>query len=205
MTRDLAGAVGGAVPRETIEQLELYAGLLTAAAATQNLISAGSLANLWERHLIDSAQLARFEPRPGCSWVDVGSGAGLPGLVIAALVQGRVVLVEPRRLRATFLADCIERMNLSPRVSVICSTVEQVSETFDVITARALAPLDRLLAMTAHLGVTGSRWVLPKGRTAKSELAEARRNWHCIAREEQSCTDPDARILLLEDVRAKGK
>ena len=76
-------------------------------AQRQNLVSASTLDQLWERHILDSAQLVRFEPRPGASWVDIGSGAGLPGIVIACLVDGPGTLVEPRRLRAEFLHKAV--------------------------------------------------------------------------------------------------
>ena len=95
----LEQVTGRPVSRETVERLETYIRLLMDENQRQNLISSGTLPQLWERHIIDSAQLVRFEPRDGASWVDVGSGAGLPGVVIACIVSGPVVLLEPRRLR----------------------------------------------------------------------------------------------------------
>jgi len=91
------------VSRETIEKLEAYVALLHEESRHQNLVSATTLEQVWDRHILDSAQLVRFEPRPGASWADIGSGAGLPGIVIACLVEGPVTLIEPRRLRADFL------------------------------------------------------------------------------------------------------
>lgn len=200
----LEHAVGRHVSRETLHRLEFYAELLRAGSSSQNLISASTLDSLWERHILDSAQLARFEPRAGASWVDVGSGAGLPGIVIALLVEGPVRLVEPRRLRAEFLEQCIMELGLAPRVSVEGAKIEKSGGRFDVITARAVAPLTKFLGLAHHLSHKGTIWALPKGRNAKSELAEAQRSWQCDVRVEDSFTDPDARILVLSNVKAKS-
>jgi 16S rRNA (guanine527-N7)-methyltransferase len=204
MNGALAEVVGRDVSRETCAQLERFSGLLRAEAAGQNLVSATTLGSLWERHILDSAQLVKFEPFAGASWVDVGSGAGLPGIVIAALVEGPVLLVEPRRLRAEFLVRCVAELGLGERVSVAPAKVEKVAGSFDVITARAVANLDRLLGISTHLSTRKSLWVLPKGRSAQSELADARRNWHCDATSVPSCTDPDSEILVLRNVKARG-
>jgi len=205
MIAALERAAGRPVSRETHALLEAYVERLKAANRTQNLVAASTLDQVWDRHILDSAQLARFEPSAGASWVDIGSGAGLPGLVIAALTRGRMTLVEPRRLRATFLAETVEALGLSDRVSVLPTKVENVGGPFDVITARAVAPLSRLLGLASHLSHEGTVWALPKGRNAKSELAEAQRSWQCVVRSEASCTDPEAIILVLSKVRAKSR
>ena len=198
-------AAGRSVSRETANRLETYVERLKTANLTQNLVSASTLDHIWERHVLDSAQLVRFEPRAGASWVDIGSGAGLPGMVVAALVGGPVTLVEPRRLRAAFLEETVEALALSGRVSVEASKIETVRGPFDVITARAVAPLGRLLAMGLHLAHSGTIWALPKGRNANSELAEAQRSWQCEVRREASCTDAQATILVLSKVRKKSR
>ena len=200
----LAEVSGASVSRETFERLERFAALLTQEAAQQNLVSRSSLDALWDRHILDSAQLVRFEPSPGAAWADIGSGAGLPGLVVAALVTGPVTLIEPRRLRAQFLERAVGELGLTHRVSVTAAKVEKVRGHFDVITARAVAPLDRLLGISTHLSTRKTLWVLPKGRGAQSELAEARRNWQCEAETVPSCTDPDSEILLIRNVKVKG-
>ena len=204
MIERLAEAAGRDVSRETIGQLERYADLLRAESSRQNLVSASTLDSLWERHVLDSAQLVAFEPHAGCSWVDIGSGAGLPGIVIALLVKGPVTLAEPRRLRSDFLARTVAELGLTERVTVAPTKAESLIGSFDVITARAVANLDRLLELSTYLSTRKSRWVLPKGRSAESELAEARRNWHCDAQVVPSRTDPDSRILLLRTVRSRG-
>jgi len=204
MIEALERAAGRPVSRETFALFESYVERLKAANHDQNLIAESTLASLWERHILDSAQLVRFEPHTGASWVDIGSGAGFPGLVIAALTDGPMTLVEPRRLRAQFLEETAATLGLFDRVTVLASKIEHVGGPFDVITARAVAPLDRLIGLAIHLAHFGTIWALPKGRTAKSELAEAQRSWQCEVRSETSCTDPDATVLVLSKVGAKS-
>lgn len=204
MIERLSAAAGFDVPRETFARLEVYSELLRAESSRQNLVSASTLSSLWERHLLDSAQLVKFAPDRNSSWVDIGSGAGLPGIVIALLVEGPVLLVEPRKLRAGFLDHCVDSLCLRGRVSVEAAKVEKVTGTFDVITARAVANLDKLLGISTHLSTRKSLWVLPKGRTAQSELVEARRRWHCDVESSTSLTDPDSEILVLRNVKARG-
>lgn len=197
----LAAVSGRDVSRETFEKLELYAAMLTEENERQNLISPSTVAQLWERHILDSAQLTRLEARTGASWIDIGSGAGLPGVVIACLVEGPVTLVEPRRLRADFLHRVAESLAL--RAEVVDAKVERVAGTFDTITARAVASLSALLEISHHLSTGKSRWILPKGRNAKSELAEARRAWQGVFHVEQSLTDADSQIIVARDVKAR--
>ena len=195
---------GRTVPRETLPRLERFAALLRDEAPRQNLVSGSTLDTLWERHIFDSAQLVKFTAERHAAWADIGSGAGLPGIVIALLVEGPVTLIEPRRLRADFLRRVAEDLELSDRVTVAESKVEKVRARFDVIAARAVASVDRLLTISTHLSTRKTLWVLPKGRNAQSELAEARRSWHCEAEIVRSRTDPHSEILLLRDVRRRG-
>jgi 16S rRNA (guanine527-N7)-methyltransferase len=191
------------VSRETSEKLEAYAALLIAENKAQNLIARSTEDDLWNRHFADAAQLLHWVPAG--SWLDIGSGAGLPGLVIAILSDSFVSLVEPRRLRADFLRRAVETLALTSRAEVLQCKVEAVRHApFDVITARAVASLPRLFAMAAHLSHKGTTWVLPKGRSAKSELDEARRTWQGSFRLEPSRTDPDAQILVATGVRGTG-
>ena len=203
MIERVLAASGRDVSRETFDRIALYVRILTQSAGGQNLIAPSTLGTIWERHVLDSAQLVRFEPFNGASWVDVGSGAGLPGLIVALLVKGPITLIEPRRLRAEFLIDVVSKLGLADRVTIECAKVERVQGKFDVITARAVAALDRLLAMTEHLSKSETVWVLPKGKNAQTELAQAQVNWHCDVRVEQSCTDPESQILVLTRVGAK--
>ena len=189
------------VSRETFEKLEAYVALVREESALQNLISASTLDRIWDRHILDSAQLVPFEPRAGASWLDIGSGAGLPGIVIACLVEGPVTLVEPRRLRADFLHKVCESLNLN--ASVVCSKVERLEGNFDVITARAVASLAKLLELSAHLSTRNTVWALPKGRNARGDLAEARRSWQGSFQLERSVTDADSWIVVGTGVRAR--
>lgn len=191
------------VSRETFHKLEAYVALLKEASAGQNLVSASTLEHVWDRHILDSAQLSRFEPGPSASWVDVGSGAGLPGIVIACLVEGRVTLVEPRRLRAEFLHKVVESLQLN--ASVVDSKVERLEGRFDVITGRAVAPLGIFVEISAHLSTRNTVWALPKGRNAQQELVEAQRSWQGDFRLERSVTGEDSWIVVGTGVRAKKR
>jgi 16S rRNA (guanine527-N7)-methyltransferase len=199
----LSEAVGRPVSRETADQLERFAERLRGENVRQNLVSASTLDHLWERHILDSAQLARFEPRSRAAWVDIGSGAGLPGMVLACIVPGPVTLVEPRRLRAEFLKSVAAELGLKVRVE--STRVERVVGHFDVITGRAVASLSRFLRICDHLSTRNTVWVLPKGRSAQSELEEARRSWQGVFHVEQSVTDADAKIIVGTGVRAKRR
>jgi 16S rRNA (guanine527-N7)-methyltransferase len=191
------------VSRETFDKLEAYAAMLREENERQNLVSASTLEQLWERHILDSAQLVRFEPHHGASWADIGSGAGLPGIVIACLVEGPVTLIEPRRLRAGFLHKVAESLTLD--ASIVSSKAERVAGRYDVITARAVASLGALLRISQHLSTGKTVWALPKGRSAQSELVEAQRAWQGAFHVEQSVTDPDSHIVVATGVRARGQ
>jgi 16S rRNA (guanine527-N7)-methyltransferase len=191
------------VSRETNDRVAQFAEMLRVESQKQNLISASTVEDLWERHIVDSLQLARFAP-VGRSWIDVGSGAGLPGVLLAITTGDPMLLVEPRRLRAEFLSRVISELSLQ-NAQVAMSKIERVQGRFDVITARAVASLTKILGITAHIAHERTLWVLPKGRSAKSELAEAELSWHYEVRAELSCTDPESSILLLSNVRAKAK
>lgn len=203
MNDQFNAVTGMHVSRETCMRIEQFADMLRAEARVQNLISESTLENFWDRHIIDSAQLVRHSPAPSSTWVDIGSGAGLPGIVLGLLLQQPITLIEPRRLRAAFLQQTADALELG--ATVTCGKVEHYIGRFDVITARAVAPLERLLGMAQHLAHAETLWVLPKGRNAKSELAEAERSWHYDIRSEPSRTDPASEILLLRNVRAKSK
>ena len=202
MIDQIEQAAGRPVSRETLQKLEAYTALLREESARQNLISASTIDSLWERHILDSAQLLRFVPEADTSWVDIGSGAGLPGVVIAILTGGPVALIEPRRLRAEFLESVVSRLGLNARV--VLGKAERTVGQFDVITGRAVAALSEFLALSAHLSTKNSRWVLPKGRNAQSELADAKRRWQGVFHVEQSVTDADSWIVIATGVRARG-
>ena len=191
------------VSRETMERLDEFAALLRAENARQNLVSQASLDRLWLRHIVDSAQLLRFAPSPTASWIDLGTGAGFPGLIVALLHGGPVTLVEVRRLRADFLRRAAESLGLA--VKVVAGRVERMSRRpFDVISARAFAPLARLLDLGTGLSTTKTIWLLPKGRSAQSELEALDASWQGAFRLEPSVTDAEARIIVATGVRRRS-
>lgn len=191
----------GGVSRETRERLERFGALLLDENERQNLISRGSAQDLWNRHLADGAQLLDHAPSDA-AWLDIGSGPGLPGLVLAIMGVRSITLVEPRRLRTDFLERCVAELDL-PNVIIVTGKVQALSGSFDVITARAVASLDQLFAMAHGLVASEGRWVLPKGRSAAKELEEARRTWQGSFALLPSRTDPDARIVVAEGVRRR--
>lgn len=203
MIEQLAAAAGRDVSRETYQRLEAFVSDLLEESERQNLVSAGSRDAIWERHILDGAQLLRFAPRPG-SWVDIGSGAGLPGMVLAILSGEPTTLVEPRRLRAEFLERERDRLGLG-NVAVAHSSAASVEGSFDYVTARAVAATDRLFALTKHLTHRGTIFILPKGKSAQSELDAAQRTWQGAYRLEQSLTSDDGKIIVASQVRRKGK
>ena len=201
MIERLAQVAGRPVSRETFEKVDAYVALLREEARRQNLIAESTFDHLWDRHILDSAQLVRFESGSGASWADIGSGAGLPGIVVACLVGGPVTLIEPRRLRAEFLHKVCESLRIN--ATVFLGKAERARGKYDVITGRAVAGLTQFLKISAHLSTRNSLWVLPKGRTAMEELVEAQRTWQGEFHVEQSVIDADSQIVVATGVRAK--
>ncbi|HYN46241.1 MAG TPA: 16S rRNA (guanine(527)-N(7))-methyltransferase RsmG [Allosphingosinicella sp.] len=191
------------VPRETMERLDAFAALLRRENEQTNLVSRASLDQLWLRHIADSAQLLRFAPA-AASWVDLGTGAGFPGLIVAALHDGPVTLIEERRLRADFLHRAAETLGV--RVEILQMKAERLpARSFGVISARAFAPLPRLLDLGTGLSTTNSVWILPKGQNAQSELEALDPSWQGDFRLEPSVTDPKARIIVAQGVHRKAR
>jgi 16S rRNA (guanine527-N7)-methyltransferase len=199
----LPGRLGANVSRETVAQLERFASLLIEENRQQNLISAGSISELWTRHILDGAQLLGVAGQQG-SWLDIGSGPGLPGLVIAILGGRPMTLNEPRKLRAEFLRRVVADLGLG-NVEIAECRVERLDGKFDMITARAVARLDKLFGMACHLAHSETKWVLPKGESAQSELDEARKAWQGSFRLVPSRTHPTSAIVVAEHVQRRGK
>jgi 16S rRNA (guanine527-N7)-methyltransferase len=196
-------ARGTHVSRETIERLEAIVGIVGAENKRQNLVSATSLDAIWTRHIADSVQLLRHAQNG--PWLDLGTGAGFPGLVIAAMCPVPVILCEVRRLRADFLLRVCERLGLA-HVTVSCMKVERLTPgPIMTISARAFAPLDKLLSVSHRFSTENTRWVLPKGQSAAAELELVRAKWHGDFRLEPSVTDPTSSIIIAERVRPKAK
>lgn len=189
------------------ERLTRLAALVVAENEHQNLIAASTVATLWARHIVDSAQLlplADGVPAAG-HWIDLGSGGGFPGLVIACLRDAPLTLIETRALRARFLADCVAELDL-PHVRVVQQKAEQARpEPAAVISARAFAPLGRLFDLAHHLAHKETVWLLPKGRNAQLELATARQEWQAVFHVEHSVTDVDSAIIVARSVQRRQK
>jgi len=186
-----------------MERLEAFAALLLEENQRQNLISKPSEASLWARHFADSAQLLEHVPRGTMAkpiaepWLDLGTGAGFPGLVIAALhPNAPVVLVESRARRVEFLEKCAAAMDL-PKCTVLGERLERLQPfAARVISARAFAPLDKLLRLSAPFSTKATRYVLPKGRSAAHELTQQKQSTRNMFHVEQSLTDSEAGIIV---------
>ncbi|MDT0506487.1 16S rRNA (guanine(527)-N(7))-methyltransferase RsmG [Novosphingobium sp. MMS21-SN21R] len=165
----------------------------------QNLVAKGTLPHVWVRHIIDSAQLLHVsrETLADGAWLDLGTGAGFPGLVIAATQPERAVtLVDSRRLRTEWLQRATDALGLA-NVSVVLSRVEDLpSNSHAVISARAFAPLDKLVTLSARFSTPDTVWLLPKGAGAQHELDMLSESWRHLFHVEQSLTDPAAGIIV---------
>ena len=194
------------VSRETMERLDSFVSLLRDENERQNLVSRSSLDQVWVRHILDSAQLIRFASSGSGAWLDLGSGSGFPGLVVALLRPQPMTLVESRKLRVDFLHRAAAVLGVTERTTIRCARVEALpGEPFGVISARAFAPLDKLLAIAERFAAPETLWVLPKGRNAKSELEAAESLWQGDFRLEPSLTDPEAQIIVARQVRRRKK
>lgn len=194
------------VPRETWDRLEHYVAILLSAMDEQNLIAESTRPHIWARHIVDSAQLLLLVRDAGeGEWVDLGSGAGLPGIVVACLSERPVVMIETRRKRIDFLNDVIAQLGLR-HARVFGGRVESTaSMRAAVISARAYAPLPKLFASALHLSDKNSLWVLPKGRNAQNELEAVRPAWQGMFHVEPSVTDADSAIIVAQAVMPAGK
>ena len=195
----LVGSLG--VSRETYAKLEELRMLVLAESVRQNLISAATIPHFWVRHILDSAQLLPLASKaePG-TWLDLGTGAGFPGMVIAILSERPIILVESRRKRFEFLREMANALNL-PHVSVHGGRLESLAtRSVSVISARAFAPLPRLLDLAARFSRNETLWLLPKGQSAQEELALIDKLWHGEFHVNQSMTDENAAILVAQGV-----
>lgn len=193
------------VSRETLEKFDRLAELLIDENGRQNLLSASTIPHILARHIVDSVQLVPLANCDDGAWLDLGSGAGLPGLVVAAMVNGPVTLVESRRLRCEWLARAADALGLG-NVTVAHMRVETLTAiTANVITARAFAPLPKLFALGHRFSTEETIWVLPKGRSAAEELESVADTWHGVFHMEPSVTDPDSAIIVARNVRPKGR
>jgi len=191
------------VSRETLAGLKIHADMLADCNARHNLVSAGSLADVWRRHFWDSAQLIPYIPTAAASLVDLGSGAGFPGLVIAEILRERpefrVVLYEATAKKCRFLQAVATRLNL--QVEIRQGRIEDAApEIFDCITARACAPMAKLLAYAQRFWGRNSVGVLLKGQNVEAELTESNKSWRMRVIRHQSRSDPSGVILEIREL-----
>jgi 16S rRNA (guanine527-N7)-methyltransferase len=171
-----------------------------------NLIARSTIPNVWTRHVADSLQLLPLAPEARC-WVDLGSGAGFPGLVIACALADRegatVHLVESTGKKAAFLRDMVERLRVPAVVHAV--RIEDFGKNFrekpDVVTARALAPLHELLGLAHPLLRGGARGLFPKGQDVDAELTQASKYWNIEASLVPSKTNADSRIVVVRKLQ----
>jgi 16S rRNA (guanine527-N7)-methyltransferase len=195
---DFAARTG--VSRETLARLKAYADALTDWNARHNLVSKNSLADLWRRHFWDSAQLTPLIPAGAKNLADLGSGAGFPGLVLAAMLPNlAVTLFEVTAKKCAFLQVATERMGLS--VAIENARMEDLPpRAFDVVTARAVAPLPRLLEYAHSFMGPNSVCLFLKGQNVGSELTEAHKCWNMKLSQVPSQTDPSGAIVIVREL-----
>jgi 16S rRNA (guanine527-N7)-methyltransferase len=202
-----AGAMAAAgvdVSRETLARLSRYLELLRRWQAAINLVGASTLADPWRRHILDCAQIAPHVPRTARIVLDLGSGAGLPGLVLALLGVPGVQLVESDRRKAQFLREAAR--TTGAEVTVHAARIEELELRADVVTARALAPLPRLLELASQVLGPGGLCLFLKGQSALDELTQARQSWHMHSEIVPSRSGSRGVLLKLEGVgRASGR
>ncbi len=192
------------VSRETLEKLREFRALIERWNPAINLVSRGGLEHVWDRHILDSAQLFNLKPEVADSWVDLGSGGGFPGVIIAILAEMscsnlKVTLVESDRRKAAFLSQSVRVLGLDCEVEVV--RIEDLEPRgASVISARALAPLVDLIGHAKRHLATGGTAIFPKGAGADQEVAAAHKKWKFDLVEHQSQTSPSGRILVLKDI-----
>ena len=193
------------VSRETEDRLLAYVDLLGKWTRNINLISKGSVSDIWERHILDSVQIYDLAPNTFSLWVDIGSGGGLPGVVVAALAaqfapDARIAMIESDQRKAAFLRTALRELGLSG--DVLADRIDAVPPMgVVVLSARALAPLDQLLAFAENHLKPGGTAIFPKGKTAEQEIADASTNWLFQIEKHASMTDAEARILVIKDIK----
>ncbi|HJS45582.1 MAG TPA: 16S rRNA (guanine(527)-N(7))-methyltransferase RsmG [Rhizomicrobium sp.] len=188
------------VSRETLARLKAYADILADWNARHNLVAKSTLPDLWHRHFWDSAQLAPLIPSAARSLADLGSGAGFPGLVLAAMLPSlSVTLHEATTKKCAFLQLAAERMAVP--VTIQNARLEDLPPSqFDVVTARALAPLPQLLGYAQNFVGPNGVCLFLKGQNVGAELTQAHKYWNIKASQVPSQTDPSAAIVIVREL-----
>lgn len=191
--------LGAPVSRETLARLDVLVENLMRWQKAINLVGRTTLQDVWERHILDSAQLKPLMPTQAKTVADLGSGGGFPGLVVAALCpEIAVTLIEADARKAAFLGDTARRMDLLKNPKLHVGRLETVAPVgADIVTARALAPLGQLLTWGARHGKNGAIYLFHKGKGWQGELTEATKAWDITYQPTTSVTDRDAVILRI--------
>ncbi|WP_108663858.1 16S rRNA (guanine(527)-N(7))-methyltransferase RsmG [Acuticoccus kandeliae] len=193
-------AVRASVDPATFEAIETFVASCQAWGRVTNLVSVADRDRLWHRHVMDSLQLLPLAEGAGPDWIDLGSGGGFPGMVVALARKGtRMTLVESNRKKSAFLLQAAAASGASIRVEP--RRIEALpTKVHDVVSARALAALDALLGYALPFFGERTIGLFPKGRDAAREIEEARRRFHFEVRETPSRTEADAAILTVSQL-----
>lgn len=199
---------GRDVSRETFDRLIHFRDLVTKWTRKINLIAPATLPHIWERHIVDSAQTYHFAPESFSRWVDIGSGGGFPGIVMAIYAKehqkaAHFTLIESDQRKATFLRTASRELDL--HATILTERIEVATpQRADVVSARALAPLSALLPMAErHITPNGTA-LFPKGKSVAEEIADARQSWSFDLEQYPSFTDPAARLLVIQRISSAG-
>jgi len=183
-----------------VDRLTRFVTMLAEEMQRQNLIAPSTLEIVWSRHLVDSLQLGLLAGAPAEQWLDIGTGAGFPGLVLAMAIDARFLLVEPRRRRVDFLQACADALGLD-HVEIPCAKVEQIARPSHIITARAVASIEKLLQSAAACATAETRWLLPRGAVDPKELRGLDRRYGLTFHVEQSLTAADSSIVIADGAK----
>ena len=164
----------------------------------QNLVAASTMPMIWSRHVVDSAQLVPIASEVRGCWLDIGSGAGFPGLVVAILRDEPVILAEPRKRRAEFLSEAVKTLNLGSKVRIVPSYARLVesAEPMAVVSARAVGSMQMIVSEARHLTTPSTMWLLHRGRSAADEHRALPVEWQQMFHVERSVSDPESFLLL---------
>ena len=202
--RDFQAATG--VSRETLAKLETYAECLLHWQPHMSLVGKGTLNDLWHRHFLDSAQLGKLCPSDRLRVVDLGSGAGFPGMVLSIMGQSNVELLESNKRKCSFLGEVVRVTGATAHITNARFEDVNAPELADVVTARAVAPLSRLLGYCSPWLKHGGIALLHKGGTVEQELTQATKDWTMHVHKHQSQTDPSGVVLEIRELaRADGQ
>jgi len=190
---------------DALVQMERLVALVIAGSQQQNLIARSTIESIWSRHIVDSAQLIALAADASGAWLDIGSGAGFPGLVVATLTGRTMTLAEPRKRRVKFLEEAAAALGVGQRVTVFAGKVEALSLPAMVISARAVAPMIELFEAANDCATDETIWLLPKGQTARAEVEIARHAWHGAFHVEQSLTNEESLLVVARGVARRCK